>query len=203
MANQIDRVPPPVLPQPRAAYTQYFFDSLNNVLRLFFTRLTNTTNALLSSDNGGKALYFPAGRFRNTATQTATLADTAYAVTFNATPLSLGVSVVSNSRLTVAVSGVYAVNFALHIDPSGASEVATWMRVNGTDSAGSTQMWDVSANVQLLLTYSDTLTLEAGDYVELYWASSLAGVQLTAISAVSPYPAGNSATASVVFAGNS
>ena len=64
--NYIRKVEPPALPQATDDYARAYQDQSNNVLRLFFNRLTASLNAILSV-NGGANIQFPYGAFQDTA----------------------------------------------------------------------------------------------------------------------------------------
>ena len=67
MANAVESIEPPALPLAGYGYDRSKQDQTNNILRLFFNRLTNIIRNLLSvSDNGGRLLYFPRGTFLKT-----------------------------------------------------------------------------------------------------------------------------------------
>ena len=74
-------IPPkaPLLPLPPVDYNQQYLEQLTNALRLYFNQLDNTNTTLLGA-NGGQYLEKPYGLFFSTVAQTASLANTAYAV---------------------------------------------------------------------------------------------------------------------------
>ena len=88
MANELERPAPPALPLATETYDRPFMDQNSNVLRLFFTRLINAFDNLVSTDNGGKFIYSPVGTFYSTQDQSAAATNTGYAVTFNNTVLN-------------------------------------------------------------------------------------------------------------------
>jgi hypothetical protein len=94
----LQSVVPPALPQASAEYARPYQDQLNNVQRLFYTRLTSTLNQLISATPGGAGLYFPFGSFQDTTVQTAP-ANTAQVMRFGTTDLSSGVSLGSHTAV--------------------------------------------------------------------------------------------------------
>jgi hypothetical protein len=74
------------------------------------------------------------GIFYDLSDQTFT-ADTATAVEFDTTGLAVGVSVVSNTRITFAAAGVYEIASRLQFQNTDANDrlVDIWFRLNGTD----------------------------------------------------------------------
>ena len=99
MANDIERTEPPALPLAPDTYERPFMDQNSNVLRLFFNRFINSLNNLFSTENGGKFLYMPRGAFYSTQDQAASNVNTGYAVTFNITVYSSGVTLSNNSQV--------------------------------------------------------------------------------------------------------
>ena len=53
-SNEIEKTEPPALPYPEPGYSPSFFQQFNNVLRLYFNRLTSSVNQLLSTDDGSE-----------------------------------------------------------------------------------------------------------------------------------------------------
>src|SRR5210317_836977 len=137
MANEIGKTEPPALPYPEAQYSSSFFQQFNNVLRLYFNRLTNSVNQLLSTDDGGKVLYMPRGLFYSTTNQAAAATNTGYPVEFENTYIGNGVSIegVDKTRITVSADGVYNFQVTLTIAHTNSSDatVWTWINKNGTD----------------------------------------------------------------------
>jgi hypothetical protein len=141
------------------------------------------------------------GGFSDYTDQTQAAINTAKAITFNTTDVSRGVSVVSSSRLTVSYTGIYNLMWSgqfVNTD-SQIQDVDIWIRVNGTDVTGSTGRVSVpnkhgSIDGHVLPAWNYFLTLNANDYVELYWAvtNTSVSLQTNAASAWAP------STASVI-----
>lgn len=141
------------------------------------------------------------GAFSDYTDQTQTATNTAKVITFNTTDVSRGVSVVSSSRLTASYAGVYNFMWSgqfVNTD-SQIQDVDVWVRINGTDVTGSTGRISVpnkhgSVDGHILPAWNYFLTLNANDYVQLYWAvtSTAVSLQTNAASAWAP------STASVI-----
>lgn len=133
------------------------------------------------------------GAFSDTTTQTAAATNTAYAMTFNTTDSSNGVSVGSpTSRLVVAEQGVYNVQFSAQLDKaSGATGVIhIWLRKNGTDVPNTASKVAVQGTAaEVVAAWNFVIQLEATHYVELMWATDDTNVQIVAASATSVWPA--------------
>ena len=205
MANEIDNVEPPALPLPTEEYDRPAADQSNNVLRLFFNRLASIVNTLLSTDDGGKYLYMPRASFYSTVDQTAALVNTGYAVTFNNTNYSSNVTLSNSSRLNVVNSGVYHFDVTLQIEHNNSSEtsVTVWEEKNGSAIAYSGHKFDVKGNDDYVIHWGFTVSLTAGDYIEVYWATGDTQLNLHTEAATSPHPGLPSASVDIQYVSNS
>ena len=205
MANELDRPEPPAIPLASAGYARANMDQKDNVFRLFFNRLTSTLGALLSPDVGGKFLYMPYGVFYSTVDQTAAVANTAYAVTFNSTTASSTVNVVSSSRITVDNTGVYHVKATLQLEStSGSTKTASlWLAKNGSNVAYSAHEYVVSGSGKKdVANWNGSVALAADDYIEVFWATNDTNLELHTRAAAAPAPAVASASIAVTFVSN-
>ena len=134
------------------------------------------------------------GSFWSNQDQSAANTTTAYPITLNNTdPDSIGVSVVSNSRITFANAGVYNIQFSAQADRvsgSGSDSIDIWFRKNGTDIPESNGVITVAggaAAAKTIASWNYMLKLSAGDYVELAWRTSDTNLQfIHEASATSP-----------------
>lgn len=117
-----------------------------------------------------------AGAFSSGATQTgSTSVGTAF--TFNTTDYAGGVTVASNSRLTVPVAGTYNLQFSVQVQSTDVApqDIYIWLRVNGTDVSGSAGKVGMPARknpsdpFHSIIGWNYFLTLTAGQYVEIVW----------------------------------
>ena len=127
------------------------------------------------------------GNFYSTLTQTnvgeAQTPDVANAMTFNSPPDGVGVTIVSNSRITVANAGTYNLQFSAQVEKTnnGNDSIDIWLAKNGTNVAwSSTRTWLYGNNAKHVSAWNFVITLAANDYLELMWSSANAAVQLTA-----------------------
>jgi hypothetical protein len=125
------------------------------------------------------------GAFWSNQDQSAANTTTAYPITLNNTdPDSIGVSVVSNSRVTFANAGVYNIQFSAQADRvsgSGSDSIDIWFRKNGTDIPESNTVVTVAggaAAAKTVAAWNYMLKLSAGDYIELVWRTSDINLQL-------------------------
>ena len=133
------------------------------------------------------------GSFSDTTTQVAASINTAYAMTFNTTDISNGVSVGSpTSRLTVDNQGIYNVQFSAQLEQiSGATANAyIWLRKNGVDVPNSATTIAIQGTAsRTVAAWNFLAQLEPTGYVELMWAADSTNVRLLAASATSVWPA--------------
>ncbi len=204
MPNEIDKVAPPALPLAPETYDRPFMDQNNNVLRLFFNRFVGSVNALLGTDVGGKVLYVPCAAFYSTQDQTASVANTGYAVTFNNTSYNSAVTLSNSSRINVQNPGVYKFDVTLQLEHNNSSEtpVAVWEQKNGSAIAYSGHMFDVKGNDDYVIHWGFTVSLIANDYIEVYWATGDTQLNLHTEAATSPHPGIPSASIDISFVSN-
>ena len=132
------------------------------------------------------------GSFYDTTIQTAAAINTAYAMTFNTTDLSVGVTLGSpTSRVYVDRANVYNVQFSAQVDKTagGVGLVWVWLRKNGADvpdSAG--QIRIQGNNAEILAAWNYIIQLNAGDYIELMWEVDDTSVILLAEVASAVHP---------------
>lgn len=133
------------------------------------------------------------GSFYDTTTQTAALANTAYAMTFNTTDLSAGVYIGSpTSRVYVDRPGVYNIQFSAQLDNTSGGDhlVWIWLRVNGTDVANTASEVRLKGNdAELVAAWNFLYNFKADDYFQLMWAVENTGVRIKAVAATAPVPA--------------
>ena len=119
--------------------------------------------------------------------------DQAIATINTATPIALQVTLSSNgvtlsdsSRLNVAQAGFYQIDANIQVASSSASAKTAyvWMRKNGTDVTSTTRAITLDINGGYnTLSLNYTISLEADDYIEIYWAADSTDVTLEALAA--------------------
>ena len=139
------------------------------------------------------------GAFQDNTTQTAASINTAYAVKFNTTDLSNGVTVVNDgssnpTRITLANTGIYNIQFSLQLEKTGGSGnmiADIWIRKNGVDVPSTTGkiVLTGSANASpVVAAWNYVLDLVAGDYVQLMWSTTNTNVEIVAAGSTTPHP---------------
>lgn len=129
---------------------------------------------------------------------------TGTAMTLNNTdPDTNGVSIVSNSQITVANQGVYNIQFSAQVDRiqgTGNDSINIWFKKNGTNIPDSNTIVTVTGAAAVAKTvpaWNYMLELNAGDYIEIFWYSIDTFMRLRAFSAVGSIPAVPSVIATV------
>ena len=190
--NYLDSPQPPNLPYAPQEWNPTYQEQLNNVLRLYFNRLSNVTKNLLGPE-GGQFINMPFGSFYDTTDQTAASTTTAYAVTVNTTALSNNVSLVDSTKITFATDGVYNIQFSIQLanNDTATQDIDIWFKKNGVDIENSNSRFGLAPrksagdpyHVIGSLNFVDSFV--ADDYVELYWRTSSTNAYIEYYSAPS------------------
>ena len=140
---------------------------------------SNNTNietpvSSLSTYLTGSLVKSAYGSFYDTTTQSGS-ANTAYAIKHNTTDLSSDVSIVSDTRITMAEAGVYTIISTQQFKHTsgGTVYITGWIRKNGVDVANSATDLTLKGNGDTEL-YAINYFVEAaaGDYFELIWSAT-------------------------------
>jgi hypothetical protein len=209
--QQLDTPAVPNLPVPPQDYSGLFQSQNNGVLRTFFIKLINVVSALLAPQ-GGKYLNIPYGAFQDSTNQTAANTTTAYAVTFNTTDFSNGVTMASGSRITVADSGIWNLQFSIQLKntTNSGQDVDIWFRKNGTNINNSNSRFHPPARKgsgdpsHIIAALNFFVEMNESDYIEIMWRTENTNVSIEAFgTSTSPTrPAVPSAIATVSFVSN-
>lgn len=132
------------------------------------------------------------GSFYDTTTQTATVINTAKAITFNNTDLSNGVFIGSpTSRIIVDSEGIYNFDTSFQLDKTagGTGIFDFWFRLNGVDVTDSCSRIRIQGNnAEIFSSLNYFFDLKANDYVELMFSVDDLSVEVTAFAASAPHP---------------
>jgi len=148
------------------------------------------------------------GAFQDSTRQIAAAINTPYAVKLNTTDLSNGITIVNNgsgdpTRITIANTGVYNIQFSLQLEKSGGSGNMTadiWLRENGVDipsTTGKVVLTGSASASPIIAAWNYVLDVVGGNYYELMWAVSNIHVEIFAEVATPPHPATPSAILTV------
>lgn len=204
---QLQNPQPPRLPDPDSSYNVRYFDELLKVLRLYFNRLGNAVGALLGP-LGLTYLQTAYAEYASLQDQTIASTTTAYVVAFDTTVFERGISLVSNSRITVERPGLYQIAVTLQLANNNVATqtVGVWFRINGTDVANSRARYSVTEQHggqpgHMAAELVNIFDLDENDYVEVVWYATSTDVTLQHLAAdTSPTrPVAPSAIASLVF----
>ena len=142
------------------------------------------------------------GAFSDVTDQFATVINTGYPMLLGVTDLTNGVTVVSGSRVTIANTGIYNIQWSAQFRNPSANihDVTIWLRKNGVDVPGSSGVVAVTAkhgsfDGHVLPSWNFLLDAIAGDYYEFVWSTDNLAVFISFEPAGSPPPS----TASVVL----
>ena len=183
----LDLRPPkaPNLPIAPVDYRQQYLDQLNNVLRLYFNEIDNFGFGLLNTAGGG-GLSFPHIAASDSTDQLATASDTPTVVSFNTLDSGLGFTLAAPGTATADISGIYKITYSAQLvnTDNVAHDATFWLKINTgsgfVDVPNSTTIFSVPARksagvFSYVAGYSEvTFSVEAGDEIELYWATNQA-----------------------------
>jgi hypothetical protein len=169
-------------------------DELLRALRIYFNVLDSEVP--IQSElfiGGGWGLQFPHIAASDSTDQIATGDDTPTIVTWNTLESGSGWTLASNAA-TAQYAGVYTIRYSLQfINTANAQHYVTvWLQKNGSDVANSATIFAVPSRKSAtpgeegyLAAYSEaTFTVDAGDDIELYWATDLAYDPVTPLDGV-------------------
>jgi hypothetical protein len=214
MANAKQQLDSPAIPSLGLSgliYSQNVQNQNNGILRLFFTKLTNVIGSLIGP-KGAKYINAPHGAFQDSTDQTAANTTTAYAVTFNTTDFANGVTMASGSRITVADSGIWNLQFSLQFKNTSndGQDVDIWFRKNGANIDNSNSRFHLPARKaagdpsHLIAALNFFVSLVNNDYIEIMWRTTSTAVSIEHFdTSTSPTrPAVPSAIATMTFVSN-
>lgn len=159
-------------------YSKQRDDILNNQLRLYFNQLDTIFAQLLDTD-GAYILGFPHVAASDTTDQLATADDTPTVVTWNTLESGNGFTLNAPGSATADYDGTYKITYSLQFvnTDNTAHDATVWLKVNNVDVARSTTNFTIPARKSAgvwsyVCGYSEAVfTINAGDEVELYWAT--------------------------------
>ena len=186
------------LPNAPTEYDAQYMRQVIRVIETYFSQLdSNTPNyaQTYTADyfyGSGIHLSFPYGQFQSQTDQTAAAIDVAYAITYDQSDFTGGVTLSSGSRLTVPTEGVYAVTFSIQFKntTNNLEDVDIWLRKNGTDVPDTNSRFGLQPRKgagnpsHLIATTTIMVELAANDYVQLMWHVTSTGVSIEHFPAV-------------------
>ena len=193
--SQITTPAQPNLGNPGEVYDRLFFSQTLSNIGNYAKRITNALGALFGP-RGGKYLNAPYGAFQDSTDQVAANTTTAYAITFDTTDFSNGVTLSNSSRLNVSQSGIYNVQFSIQFTntTNASQDVDVWFRKNGTNIDKSNSRFGFAPRkgagdpFHTIAAINFFVSMNANDYVEIMWRTTDVGVS------IEQYAAGTSPT---------
>ena len=183
--QQLENPAPPTLGYPTEVYERRHFNENNGSLTIYFKKLASVLGSLFGP-RGGRFMNNPYGAFQDSTDQVAANTTTAYAVTFNTTDFSNGVTLASGSRITVADAGIWNLQFSIQFTntTNASQDVDVWFRVNGTNVANSNSRFGfaprkgVGDPFHIIAAMNYFVSLNATNYVEIMWRPTDVGVSI-------------------------
>ena len=127
-----------------------------------------TWDYVQSGRHGSSASYW------STADQGPFSANTIQAMTITDNDWETGISVASNSRITMANAGKYNIAFSAQFHQTASSGVVNiWLNKNGTPVSATNTKFDITANNPYsVAAWNFFVNAAAGDYFQIMWSSS-------------------------------
>lgn len=198
-APKLQKVVSPALPQPGEMFDRPYQDQLNNIQRLFYNRLTQSFNYLISPGTpdaapGGVHLYTPYAAVQRTTDKTFT-ANTATLITFDTNDFLSGCTNDGTGGITVGHEAVYNYQFSVQWKNTAAQDHVAWiwLRIGGVDAVGTASQFSVpakhgSVDGHLIGAANFYVQLAALESVSLYAATDNTAVSMESYAAqTSPF----------------
>ena len=147
---------------------------------------------------GGAVGYY--AQYQDDITQPLAVVNVGQATKFRTLDYSNGVTVVSDTEITIANTGIYNLQFSFQFQNIDVQEhdVTVWLRKNGADVTGSAGFVAVVSSHgggpgHVIASWNYLLDTVGGDYYELYWSATSLDVTMEFYPAGSPPPSAASA----------
>jgi len=167
----------------------------------------NVKSTIAAYGDYARTKYFNHGAWQSLLTQTGNIAA-GTPFTYEVPDVTDGVTLVSGSRLTVPIAGVYNIQWSGQFQnvENDIEDVTVWLRIDGVDVPGSAGVISLAARKnasifgRTIVGWNYFLSLTAGQYVQIVWLPSIATVTVPSFPA-SITPA-HPSTASVIVTVN-
>jgi hypothetical protein len=191
---ELQKVQPPALPYGPIVWTAQYQDQLNNIQRLFYNRLSQSYNNLISPPlpnvpPGGSGLYFPYAAIQRTTDKTFT-ADTATEITFDTNDFLSACTNDGTNGIEVEVTGLYNYQFSVQWrnTDSQAHTAWIWLRKNSTNVVGTASQFSVpskhgTTDGHMIAAANFYVDLTAGDFIKMFAAVDNVAVSMEAYAA--------------------
>ena len=193
--QQLENPSPPTLGYPSEVYERRNLNENYGALNIYFKKLSSVLGSLFGP-RGGRFMNNPYGAFQDSTDQTAANTTTAYAVTFNTTDFSNGVTLASGSRFTVVDAGIWNCQFSIQVKntTNDTQDIEIWFRKNGTNIDNSNSRFNLSPRKSsgdpshTIAALNFFVSMNTNDYIEIMWRVTDVGVS------IEHYAAGTSPT---------
>ena len=183
--QQLENPAPPNIGYATEVYERRHFNENNGSLNIYFKKLASVLGSLFGP-RGGRFMNNPHGAFQDSTDQVAANTTTAYAITFNTTDFSNGVTLASGSRLTVVDAGIWNCQFSIQFKntTNDTQDVDIWFRLNGTNIDNSNSRFSMPARKSsgdpshLIAAMNFFASMDSTDYLEIMWRPSDVGVSI-------------------------
>ena len=167
----------------------------------------NVKSTISAYGDYARTKYFNHGAWQDTTTQTGSITQ-GTPFTFNTADVTDGVTLVSGSRLTVPIAGVYNFQWSGQFQnvENDIENVKVWLRIDGVDVPGSAGIISLAARksatifARTIIGWNYFLSLTANQYVQIVWLPSVASITVPAYPAIVSPP--SPSTASVIVTVN-
>ena len=160
-----------------------------------------TGQQIIDGASGGGAVGYYA-QYQDDITQPLVAVNVGQPTKFRTMDFSNGVTVVSDTEITIANTGIYNLQFSFQFQNIDVKthDVTIWLRKNGVDVDGSAGFVAVVSSHgggpgHVITSWNYLLDAVGGDFYELYWSATSLDVTMEYYPAGSPPPA----TASAIF----
>lgn len=180
-------------PTTAGAFTNVKPTAPNNVIPLAAVLKVGTTDGIIFvRPTIEQQKYY--GEFTKTTSQTPAAINTAYALTFNNTEIGKGVSIGgTTSHIIMSQSGLYNIVASVQITSTNASQKAiwVWLRLNGTTNIPNSARLASSTlnNGYVIITLNEVYSFNAGDFIEIMYASDSTNISISTVAATAFAPA--------------
>lgn len=215
--SKLPDIKAPSLPLATQTYNSAQQDQYSRALRLYFNTIDSDMNQIIAN-SGGHWISNPHIAASDMTNQYATADNTATLVLWDTLDTAEGFVLNPSGSATAEYNGVYKIDYSLQLanTDNAQHDAVVWLRVDGVDVPGSATRFSMpqrkSAGVPTYVcAYSSvTFSINAGQDIELYWATEKAynptgpvnGVYMPYIAAQTvpyPHPSIPSAVGSITF----
>jgi hypothetical protein len=128
------------------------------------------------------------GAYSKSNDQTIAAANTPVAIIFNTTQFQQGTAL-ATTRLQVSASGNYQVNYQVQTTNSFSATITTFLSKNGTAIINTGSQYTSGAGSQAQTSPQFIISLNSGDYIELFINSNALGTSVNSTPGAGAVPA--------------